>query len=126
MRWPATSASATRPSRPPGATAAQADCRSAPDGNSPQYQNLEAPAEVMAQILFYARNLAVPARRGEADPEVLEGKRLFYDSGCIGCHKPKFATRRDWEVKALGGQLIWPYTDLLLHDGSRRSPRPVT
>jgi CxxC motif-containing protein (DUF1111 family) len=97
-------------------TAAEADCRSAPDGNSPQYGDLEAPPKIMAQILFYARNLAVPARRGEDDPTVLEGKRLFYQSGCIGCHRPKFATRRDWEVKALGGQLIFPYTDLLLHD----------
>ena len=49
-------------------------------------------------------------------PRGAEGKRLFYESGCIGCHRPKFATRRDWEIKALGGQLIWPYTDLLLHD----------
>jgi hypothetical protein len=29
---------------------------------------------------------------------------------------PKLATRRDWEVPALAGQLIWPYTNLLLHD----------
>ena len=97
-------------------TAAQSACRAALNGNSPQYDNLEAPAKIMAQILFYARNLAVPARRDEGDPSVLEGKRLFYQSGCIGCHRPKFATRRDFEVKALAGQLIWPYTDLLLHD----------
>jgi CxxC motif-containing protein (DUF1111 family) len=97
-------------------TEAQVKCRAAPNGNSPQYDNLEAPAKIMAQILFYARNLAVPARRDVDDPTVLEGKRLFYTSGCIGCHRPKFATRRDWELKALGGQLIWPYTDLLLHD----------
>ena len=70
----------------------------------------------MDQILFYARNLAVPARRGAADPTVLHGKQLFYRSGCIGCHLPKLATRRDWEEPALAGQLIWPYTDLLLHD----------
>ncbi len=97
-------------------TAAEAACRAAPDGNSPHYDNLEAPDEIMAQILFYARNLAVPARRNEGDPIVLEGKRLFYESGCVSCHRPKFATRRDWKVKALAGQLIWPYTDLLLHD----------
>ena len=70
----------------------------------------------MDQILFYARNLAVPARRAADDPTVLRGKQLFYRSGCIGCHVPKLATRRDWEVPALAGQLIWPYTDLLLHD----------
>jgi CxxC motif-containing protein (DUF1111 family) len=97
-------------------TAAQAACRAAPTGNSSRYDDLEAPREVMDQILFYARNLAVPARRAADDPTVLRGKQLFYETGCIGCHVPKLATRRDWEVPALGGQLIWPYTDLLLHD----------
>ena len=32
------------------------------------------------------------------------------------CHTPKHATRRDWPVEELAGQLIWPYTDLLVHD----------
>jgi CxxC motif-containing protein (DUF1111 family) len=97
-------------------TAVQAACRAAPNGNSAQYDDFEAPQAVMDQILFYARNLAVPARRSVDDPTVLRGKRLFYQSGCIACHVPKLATRRDWEVPALAGQLIWPYTDLLLHD----------
>jgi CxxC motif-containing protein (DUF1111 family) len=97
-------------------TAAQTACRAAPNGNSSQYDDLEAPREVMDQILFYARNLAVPARRAADDPTVLRGKQLFYEAGCTGCHAPKLATRRDWEVGALAGQLIWPYTDLLLHD----------
>ena len=57
------------------------------------------PRQMMDQILFYARNLAVPARRDADDPTVLRGKRLFYQSGCTGCHVPKLATRRDWEVR---------------------------
>jgi CxxC motif-containing protein (DUF1111 family) len=97
-------------------TPAQEPCRAAPNGNSAQYDGLEAPQVVMDQILFYARNLAVPARRSVDNPTVLRGKRLFYASGCIACHVPKLATRRDWEARALAGQLIWPYTDLLLHD----------
>ena len=97
-------------------TEEQATCRAGPHGNSAQYDDLEAPAEVMDQILFYSRNLAVPARRDVDDPTVLTGKRLFYAAGCTGCHTPKLATRRDFEVDALAGQLIWPYTDLLLHD----------
>jgi CxxC motif-containing protein (DUF1111 family) len=97
-------------------TAAQSACRAAPNGNSAQHDRLEVSGEVMDQILFYARNLAVPARRGADDPLVLDGKRLFYESGCTGCHVPKLATRRDFEVGALAGQLIWPYSDLLLHD----------
>ena len=76
----------------------------------------EAPAAVMDAIVFYSRNLAVPARRAVDDPKVLAGKALFYRSGCTGCHTPKHATRADWPIEPLAGQLIWPYTDLLVHD----------
>ena len=76
----------------------------------------EAPAAVMDAIVFYSRHLAVPARRGEDDPAVLTGKALFYRAGCTGCHTPKHATRTDWPIEPLAGQLIWPYTDLLVHD----------
>ena len=47
---------------------------------------------------------------------MLEGKRVFYESGCIACHRPKFVTRRDTARPEQSFQLIWPYTDLLLHD----------
>ena len=70
----------------------------------------------MDAIVFYSRNLAVPARRAVDDPKVLAGKALFYRSGCTGCHTPKHATRADWPIEPLAGQLIWPYTDLLVHD----------
>ena len=95
---------------------AQTACREAPNGNSPQYENLEAPAEVMEKILFYVRHLAVPARRALYDEQTLRGKELFYDAGCSACHVPKFVTARDAAEPALQYQLIWPYTDLLLHD----------
>ncbi len=92
-------------------TTAQAECVGAPHGGAP-----EAPEAIMAPIVFYSRHLAVPARRDVDAPEVLRGKRLFYEAGCAACHAPKHATRRDWPVPGLAGQLIWPYTDLLLHD----------
>jgi CxxC motif-containing protein (DUF1111 family) len=95
---------------------AQTACRSAPNGNSPQFADLEAPAEVMSEILFYVRNLAVPARRDLEDAQVLEGKEVFYRIGCSDCHSPKFVTSRDAAERAQSYQLIWPYTDLLLHD----------
>jgi len=97
-------------------TEAQAACLQAPTGATPQYADLEAPAEVMELVTFYSRHLAVPARRDVDDPEVLRGKALFYETGCVACHTPKHATRSDHEDPALAGQLIWPYTDLLLHD----------
>jgi CxxC motif-containing protein (DUF1111 family) len=97
-------------------TEAEERCRRGPHGEEGDAEGLEAPSTIMDLIVFYARNLAVPARRGAGDPEVLRGKALFYGIGCTGCHTPKLATRRDFELPALAGQLIWPYTDLLLHD----------
>ncbi|MEC9345731.1 MAG: di-heme oxidoredictase family protein [Pseudomonadota bacterium] len=95
-------------------TGRQAACRDAPHGAGPG--EVEASADMMRMVNFYSRHLAVPARRDAGDPEVLAGKRLFYGAGCIACHTPKLATRRDWPDRALAGQLIWPYTDMLLHD----------
>lgn len=97
-------------------TEAEEACRAAPNGNSTQYEDLEAPSEVMDKILFYVRHLAVPARRALYDAETLRGKELFYQAGCIACHVPKYVTARDAVEPALRHQLIWPYSDLLLHD----------
>jgi len=97
-------------------TARQPDCLAAPDGNSAQHDGLEASAEMLQLITFYSRNLAVPARRGVDDPQVLAGKRVFYESGCVTCHRPKYVTRRDSLGEEQSFQLIWPYSDLLLHD----------
>lgn len=95
-------------------TRAQIACRETVHGAAGG--GFEAPEELMAPLVFYARHLAVPARRGAGAPETLAGKRLFYRIGCAACHVPKHATRADWPDEALAGQLIWPYTDLLLHD----------
>lgn len=97
-------------------TDAQTDCRNAHHGDSPQYEDVEAGLDVMRLVSFYSSNLAVPARRDVSDPAVLRGKQVFYESGCIGCHTPKHVTATDSDRPALSRQLIWPYTDLLLHD----------
>ena len=98
-------------------TAAQHTCRTAPHGGaSDPDHGAEATAKMFDLLVFYSRNLAVPARRKLDDAQVLRGKRLFYESNCIGCHRPKFVTRRDSIGKEQSFQLIWPYTDLLLHD----------
>ncbi len=67
-------------------------------------------------MTFYARNLAVPARRDWDDAEVLAGKRVFHETGCASCHTPKHVTHRLQDRPEQSFQLIWPYTDLLLHD----------
>ncbi len=97
-------------------TAAQEDCRAAPNGNGAAREGLEASQSMLDLVVFYARNLAVPIRRDLTDPEVLAGKKLFYESGCIACHRPKYVTPRDESNPEQSFQLIWPYSDLLLHD----------
>ena len=96
-------------------TQAQVRCREAPHGPDP-VEGVEVPGEMFDLVVFYSRHLAVPARRDVADAAVLEGKRLFYAAGCTGCHRPKFVTARDADQPEHAFQLIWPYSDFLLHD----------
>lgn len=95
---------------------AQSDCKSLPHGDQSGSAAGEVPDTMLDLITFYAQNLAVPARRDVSAASVLRGKSLFYDSGCIGCHVPKHVTSREADLQVHQYQLIWPYTDLLLHD----------
>jgi CxxC motif-containing protein (DUF1111 family) len=62
------------------------------------------------------QTLGVPGRRNVNDSEVKRGKQLFYDAKCTACHTPKFRTGVNVAFTAVSNQLIFPYTDLLLHD----------
>ncbi len=97
-------------------TKAQTACLAAANGVQPRLGDTEAPDPVIDLITYYSQHLAVPARRDVGDATVLAGKKLFYDLGCASCHAPKYVTRKDASDPALRFQLIWPYTDLLLHD----------
>ena len=97
-------------------TAAQPLCRKAPHGGTPQAPDEEINRKLLDLVAFYARNLAVPARRDPAAPDVLAGKRIFNAIGCASCHTPWHTTGQTSPDPHLRGQLIWPYTDLLLHD----------
>lgn len=97
-------------------TAKEALCREAPNGVQERLGPVEAPDPVLDLVTFYSRNVGVPPRRAVNDPQVLRGKALFYDFGCASCHTPKYVTRRDAAEPEHRFQLIWPYTDLLLHD----------
>lgn len=103
--------------RPSGdCTAAQVQCQNMPNGIQRRLGADEAPPPVMDLVTFYSQNLAVPARRDVDNADVLAGKQQFYTVGCTSCHIPKFVTRRDAPNKAQRFQLIWPYSDFLLHD----------
>ena len=97
-------------------TEAQDGCRNAPHGDQPKYGGLEIPQTPFDLILFYAQTIAPPIRTQAAEVEVLAGKALFHDAGCAACHTPRMKTAASAQPKALAGQDIWPYSDLLLHD----------
>lgn len=91
-------------------TERQHDCRAMPDGGTPEVSD-----NILAMVLFYTRNLGVPARRNVDAPQVLAGKTLFHRAGCQSCHVPTFTTGDAAEPEH-ANQVIRPYTDLLLHD----------
>lgn len=97
-------------------TERQPACRSAIHGVQDRLGPTEAPDPILDLVTFYSRNVAVPMRRGVENPQVLAGKEVFYASGCTACHVPKFVTARNAKQKEHRFQLIWPYSDMLLHD----------
>ena len=66
-------------------------------------------------MTFYTRTLAVPARRDVGLPDTRAGQQTFEEIGCASCHVGELRTD-DSDIAALDGQVIRPYTDLLLHD----------
>jgi CxxC motif-containing protein (DUF1111 family) len=92
-------------------TSVQADCLASQPSIGPELSD-----EIEEVLLFYASHLAVPARRWHDRKEVLAGKAIFHTLGCAGCHQPSWRTARLDNHPVLSEQLIWPYTDMLLHD----------
>jgi CxxC motif-containing protein (DUF1111 family) len=76
-------------------TAVQTDCQHLPTGGKP-----EIPDELLEKVVFHVNAQSVPPRRDVTDPQVLQGERLFKQSGCANCHISTFSA----------------YSDLLLHD----------
>lgn len=98
-------------------TSAQADCRGARHGEDTDLrEGLELDGIGLALTTHFAAGLAVPERRDIADRQVLRGKEMFHAAGCAACHMPKHVTARLPGDPARSFQLIWPHTDLLLHD----------
>jgi CxxC motif-containing protein (DUF1111 family) len=89
----------------------QSACRMAVNGGAPEVSE-----HILGLVLFYSRNLGVPARRKVNDQQVLAGKALFQQASCHSCHTPSMTTAADAAEPELANQLIRPYSDLLLHD----------
>lgn len=92
-------------------TAAQTECRAAPNGGTPELD-----ARKLEALTFYIHMIGVPTRQGVDAPAVLQGKAVFHRVGCARCHRPSMMTGILEGYPELSGQRIWPYTDLLLHD----------
>ncbi|MCY1081570.1 di-heme oxidoreductase family protein [Archangium lansingense] len=90
---------------------AQEACRTSISGGTPELE-----ARKLEQLTFYTQMLAVPARRDVDKPEVLRGRRLFRELDCAKCHVPRHETGTVADAPELSKQIIFPYTDLLLHD----------
>lgn len=91
-------------------TIPQEACQEAPNGGDP-----EIGLDIFSDVVFYNQTLAVPARRDLDSPDVIAGAAVFDDIGCGSCHKPRHVTG-EHEIAALSDQVIYPFTDLLLHD----------
>ncbi len=79
-------------------------------------ESTEVNSEILEKVVFYLSSLSPPKRRNVNDENVLKGKEIFYKSNCTSCHTPKYVTSKNAKFDFLKFQLIWPYTDLLLHD----------
>lgn len=87
------------------------NCGRFANGGSPEVSD-----KVSNFVTFYAKSLAVPARRDLDNVSVQQGAELFNETGCAGCHTPRHTTGIAPDRPDLSNQTIWPYTDLLLHD----------
>ena len=70
-------------------------------------------------VTFYSQSLGAPATGQSGNSRLAkQGRQLFSDLNCAGCHVPRHRTSPDAAtvVAAMGAQTIWPYTDLLVHD----------
>ncbi len=83
------------------------------------YSGLEIDPEVsnskINDITFYLKTLKAPMQRTPNDANVIQGKNVFKQINCVGCHKSSLTTGYS-PIAALSFKEFAPYTDLLLHD----------
>jgi CxxC motif-containing protein (DUF1111 family) len=94
----------------------QKHCREAPNGNSMQYDNLEANQNIVDLVNLYVSYISVPPRRDTDNTDIKKGEKIFHQIGCQKCHTPHYVTSNNALEKLNRNKEIEPYTDLLLHD----------
>ena len=88
-------------------TAAQADCRAAPQGADKG--DVEVETTVVSLVATYLRALPAPASTASANER---GRTLFAEIGCGACH----ASRVPAELASGDTKWFVPFADLLTHD----------
>ncbi|PHR58915.1 MAG: thiol oxidoreductase [Arcobacter sp.] len=78
------------------------ECLQSPKGK----HEFDVPEKRLNAVTYYTSNLAVPKQ--EKASNVIEGAKLFTQLSCVSCHVNSFTTK--------DGNVIHPFTDLLLHD----------
>lgn len=86
-------------------------CIQAPTGGTPEINE-----DILKKLTIYTQTLGVPQRRNMDKPAVINGEKLFTQIHCDSCHTPSFQTGSTHEISFLHNQLIYPYSDFLLHD----------
>jgi len=99
-------------------TAMQTDCLAAPKGNRSGQPEID--DSTLANLIFFQSLVAPPARRDAELAQVRRGEAVFHAADCDVCHRPSWNTGEpphlEYSSDALAAQVIFPYTDLLLHD----------
>jgi CxxC motif-containing protein (DUF1111 family) len=77
-------------------------------------------------LLYYFQAFLAAPERGPLTPAVRQGEAVFRKVGCDDCHRESLRTVKDYyapwsdgtahRVEALSGKVLFPYSDLLLHD----------
>jgi len=95
-------------------TSAQPQCLNSQHGTDEHGTELsEKNLDLMVQ---FNRHLAPVKARNLSNEHVQEGRELFYKIGCQNCHQPSYQTAKLKGKPYLSEQIIWPYSDFLLHD----------
>lgn len=92
----------------------QINCLNQPSGGDAQ--GLEISEDLLQKMVHFTQNLSVPKRRQPNHPAVKSGQQLFQQVGCASCHHPRYKTQKTEQFPHLSQQIIWPYSDFLLHD----------
>lgn len=83
------------------------------------YNGLQIDPEISNQkvldVIFYLQTLKAPIQRDQNNADVVAGKQIFTNISCGKCHTPQLQTGTS-SIAALANKIIFPYTDLLLHD----------